>query len=343
MKKIPVILAGGKGERFWPLSRAKNPKQILSLMSDEPMILETYKRLASFDNFYVIANNALCDSFRPILPDEVGYIVEPIARNTAPAIGLACAFLQKKYGDCVVFFETADHFYQNPEEYLNIVRKACEFAEKDDKIVLIGIKPDSPHTGYGYIEQGDFIGDIFYSVRKFKEKPDYDTAASYLEKGTFSWNSGMFIAKTSVLLDEISKWLPQLGKILSQLQEINFQEPKLSEIFQQAPKISIDNGVMEKSDQTVLLKADLQWDDIGDFNAIARHFKEDENGNVIRGKGTLKTLESSDNIVVSDKLVALIGIENLVVVETDDVLLICDRKETQKIKKIVSKIDEKYK
>ena len=284
MKQIPVILAGGRGERFWPLSRIKTPKQNLALMSEKPMILETYQRLKSFDEFFIIANKTLCDSFQPLLPPKVGYIIEPVARNTAPAIGLVCAYLQKKFGDCVVFFETADHYYENPGHYVEEIQKACAFAEKSDKIVLLGIQPDFPHTGYGYIEQGELIQDSFYLVRNFKEKPNYETAVEYLEEKTYSWNSGIFIAKASVLLKDISKYLPKLDKILSELQQSEFQEPTLSELFKDAPKISIDHGIMEKSKETVLLKTPLVWDDIRDFNAIARHFKGDNNENIIRRK-----------------------------------------------------------
>ncbi|MHA1522592.1 MAG: mannose-1-phosphate guanylyltransferase [Promethearchaeota archaeon] len=342
MKHIPVILAGGKGERFWPLSRVTKPKQNLPLMSENPMILDTYLRLKSFDEFFIVANQNLCDSFRLVLPSHVGYIIEPTARNTAPAIGLACAYLQQKFGDCVVFFETADHYYSDSSEYLSEVQKACLFAENNDKIVLIGISPDSPHTGYGYIEQGDDIKKSFYNVHQFKEKPDLETAKMYLDKGTFSWNSGLFIAKTSVLLKEISQNLPDLGNILSELQENNFEEPSLSQLFQKTLKISIDYGVMEKSSETVLLKSTMSWDDIGDFNAISRHFSGDSQGNILRGNGNLESIDASENIIISDKLVALIGVENLVIIETDDALLVCNRDETQKIREIVQKLNEKY-
>lgn len=337
-----MILAGGRGERFWPLSRINKPKQNLSLMSENPMIVETYRRLQSFDEFFIIANESLCESFRPLLPTHVGYIIEPFARNTAPAIGLACAYLQQKFGDCIVFFETADHYYSDETKYIHEIQNACEFAEKNDKIVLIGITPDSPHTGYGYIEQGEKIFDSFYNVQKFKEKPNLKTAMEYLKAETFSWNSGLFIAKTSVLLKEISQFLPELGNILLELQKCNFSEPLFTQLFQKAPKISIDYGVLEKSSEIILLKSNMDWDDIGDFNAIARHFNGDSRGNIIRGNGTLNKINSTKNIIISDKLVALIGVNDLVIVETDDALLVCHRSETQKIREIVQNLDEKY-
>lgn len=340
MKIIPVILAGGRGERFWPLSRITKPKQSLALMSEKPMILETYERLQTFDEFFVIANQILCESFKSVLPAKVQYIVEPVARNTAPAIGLACAYLWEKYGECIVFFETADHYYENPTNYRQEINKACDFAMKSDKIVLIGINPDHPHTGYGYIEQGDHIEGDFYEVHQFKEKPNIQQAENYLKSGTFSWNSGMFIAKVSVLLREIGTYIPELEKILTQLRTTDFNTEVLTELFPQAPKISIDYGVMEKSSHTVLLHSSIQWDDIGDFNAISRHFPTDGENNVYHAK--TMSIQSKNNIVMSDKLVSLIGIENLVIIDTEDALLVCHRDETQKIRDIVKKLEKKY-
>lgn len=239
------------------------------------------------------------------------------------------------------FFETADHYYSDETKYIHEIQNACEFAEKNDKIVLIGITPDSPHTGYGYIEQGEKIFDSFYNVQKFKEKPNLKTAMEYLKAETFSWNSGLFIAKTSVLLKEISQFCQNLEIFFWNCRNVIFRT-SIHTTIPKAPKISIDYGVLEKSSEIILLKSNMDWDDIGDFNAIARHFNGDSRGNIIRGNGTLNKINSTKNIIISDKLVALIGVNDLVIVETDDALLVCHRSETQKIREIVQNLDEKY-
>ncbi|UYP47956.1 hypothetical protein NEF87_004241 [Candidatus Lokiarchaeum ossiferum] len=340
MKIITLILAGGRGERFWPLSRIARPKQSLPLISDKPMILETYDRLKSLGDFAIVANSDLCQQFKDVLPSSLFYIEEPCARNTAPAIGFACQKIMHTYGDCIIFIETADHFYKDIENYLSEIQKACIFAEKENKIVLIGINPTEPHTGYGYIEEGNKIIDNFYSVSSFKEKPSLDLAKHYLKQGTFSWNSGMFIAKCSVLLKEFKKYLPSMYESFQTMDDQDYKEETVQKIFPLLQRISIDYGIMEKSINTVVLRSNMHWDDIGDFNAISRVHSVRKNGNYYHDE--VVALDSQENIIISEKLVALIGVENLVVVDTPDALLICDRNETQKIRTILKDLDEKY-
>ncbi len=341
MKIIPVILAGGRGERFWPLSTLENPKQCLPLVSDEPMIVDTYNRLSQFDEFFIVANLFLCDKFRGLLPDRVVYIEEPCARNTSPAIGLACIALMQKFGDCIVFFETADHYYKDPDHYLRDIKKACAFAETYDKIVLIGIKPDSPHTGYGYIKSGSPVeaSSDFFFVDSFKEKPDLATAQEYLRDGVFSWNSGMFIAKCSVLLKEIQRYLPSLFAGLEKIRSSGFTSEILDDEFSGFEEISIDYGIMEHSQETVVLSSAMHWDDIGDFNAIARILKPNSSGNF--SKGQVQSINASGNIVASEKLVALIGVDELIIVDTQDALLVCKRSNSQKIKDLIQNFDNR--
>jgi mannose-1-phosphate guanylyltransferase len=341
MKIIPVILAGGKGERFWPLSRIVNPKQSLKLISEDPLILDTFNRLKTFTDFAVIANANLCQDFRKILPNHVTYIEEPMARNTASAIGLACISLMERFGDCIAFFETADHYYKDPIHYLNDIFKACAFAEQSNKIVLIGIVPTEPHTGYGYIKNGSQLSGQIYEVKSFKEKPTLNVAKQYLQEGGYLWNSGMFIAKCSVLLQEIHTNLPDLYSRLLAIKKSGFDPKILQSEFEAAPKVSIDYGVMEKSQNTAVLNSMMDWDDIGDFNAMARILPLDDDGNLSKGK--LCAIDSQNNIIISEKLVGLIGVKNLVIVETPDAILICDKTETQKIRQLVQQLDSKYK
>ncbi len=340
MKIIPLILAGGSGKRFWPLSREKKPKQSLALFSEKPMIVETYERLANFDEFAIVANGFLNQEFAKLLPNDVIFIDEPEPRNTAPAIALAVAKLFHQFGDFIVFIETADHYYKDPDEYIQEIKKVCAYAEQNDQIILVGIQPTEPHTGYGYIKQGQHVTDGFYTVESFKEKPDLQTAKLYLADGEYSWNSGMFISKASVLLAEIKKLLPNVQEILDQIIQHNFAATAIKGFFPQAQKISIDYGVMEKSSNIAVLPSKMHWDDIGDFNALARVRESDEDGNVSNTE--LHTLDSHGNIVIGDKMVALIGVDNLIVVQTEDVLFVGDRKESQNIKELLKKVDKKY-
>ncbi len=343
MKIIPVILAGGRGERFWPLSTPENPKQCLPLVSNEPMLMDTYNRLSEFDEFFIVANSFLCDKFREFLPEDASYIEEPYAKNTASAIGLACISLMEKFGDCIVFFETADHYYKDPNHYIRDIKKACAFAEIHDKIVLVGIKPDNPHTGYGYIKNGSLVegSSDFFFVDSFKEKPDLTTAQGYLRDDSFSWNSGMFIAKCSVLLNEIKRYLPPLFAGLEKIKSSGFTSEVLDDEFRGFEKISIDYGIMEHSQETVVLSSTMHWDDIGDFNAIARILKPNSSGNF--SKGQVQSINASGNIVVSEKLVALIGVDDLIIVDAPDALLVCKRSDSQKIKDLIRNFDNKNK
>jgi len=344
MKRISIILAGGKGERFWPLTRISKPKQILPLTSNNPMILDTYNRLSGFDVFYVVANSQLCTSFKTILPENVQYIVEAEPRNTAPAIGLACAEIMRKHGDCIIFFETADHYYSNPSQYISEINKACEFAEKQDKIVLIGINPTKPHIGYGYIQIGDNIDNQFYSVKEFKEKPDRATAQNYLLSGNYLWNAGIYVSKCSVLIAEIKKYLPNLKYFIEKYLIGNTSLEELTELFHKTENTSIDYGMLEKSLITSVMKTSFPWEDIGDFNSLKYVLQCDEYGNFYKSTGIkISSLDSNDNIIITEKKIALIGIKNIAVVETPDVLFICKRSDTQKIKQLLESVENEYK
>jgi len=342
MKRIPVVLAGGKGERFWPLSREDKPKQLLSLITKKPLILETYERLKVFDDFYVVANKKLCDAFKALLPTQINYIVEPIGRNTAPAIGYACMYLSAKYDDCIVIIEPADAYHIDLDNYTQVMIEACDYAADNAAIIMIGISPSHPHTGYGYVRIGNHIKGSIFSVRSFNEKPDIETARRFLEAGNYCWDAGKFIAKCSVLIDEIKLQLPEIYDHLVAIRDSNFDEEVIKNEFNQIEKISIDVGIMEKSDKLAILKSSMDWDDVGDFNSIARIRKDpDLKGNYTLGN--IKAISSSSNIVISEKLVALIGVNDLIVVDTSDALLVCSRDKSQEIKKLVKCLEQKYK
>jgi mannose-1-phosphate guanylyltransferase len=344
-KIISVILAGGKGQRFWPLSRESKPKQVLKITSESPMIVETYKRLKKFGEVAIVANRHLCEMMMQYLPKNIIYIIEPLARSTAPALGLAAHFLQKKFGRCILIVEAVDHFYKNIDQYNQILNAGVKYVKKKNKIVILGIKPNHAHTGYGYIELSrsttmEKADDMFASVNSFKEKPDLKNAKKFVKSGHYYWNSGVYIVPSLLFIHEIQKILPNLHLSLARMSKFDFSLEILNQEFEKCPNISIEYGVFEKSKNLMVMKSSMHWDDIGDFNAFARLLKPDEKRNYTINKIT--TYKSEDNIIVSEKLVVLIGVENLVVVDTPDALLICNRKKTQDIKKICKNIDRKY-
>jgi len=339
-----VIMAGGYGERFWPLSRKKRPKQCIPINSDKPMIKETVDRLRPLfkDNIYISTGINLANEIRKTLPNSK-FILEPMARNTAACIGLSAITLLKEDKEAIMFLETSDHINNDENLYLKNIDLALKTAKESDHIVLMGIKPSQPHTGYGYIEISNNYKGIIDHVNCFKEKPDLKTAKEYIKSGKFFWNSGMFISKCSVMLNEIKEHMPKLYSSLIKIQESDFDKEVLRKEFEGLDKISIDYGVMEKSNKTLVLKADMHWDDIGDLKAFERFTKEDENGNVV--KGNLIELDSKNNIIISgkEKLVSLIGIKDTIITVTDDVILVADKRRAQDVKSIVNKLSKNNK
>jgi len=348
MKFTAVIMAGGVGERFWPKSRKNCPKQFLSLTSDgETMIQKTVKRLeplVSQQDIYIITNAhylALVYEQLPDLPHE-NIIAEPCPRNTAPAIGLAASIIAQKYQDAVMFFLPSDHLIHHEENYLNILRKAAQAALQDKNLITIGITPTYPETGYGYIkyQHTENSADHIYPVDCFVEKPDLQTAESYLKSGGYLWNSGMFIWKASSILYNIRKYMPDLWnglqKIIADYQTKEF-EFTLSQVFPELPSESIDFGIMEKAEHIFTIPSDFGWDDVGSWLALERINKTDENHNML--DGDVLTI-NSHNCTVSgnDKTIAILGVDDLVIVDTDDALLICHKNQTQDIKKILAEL-----
>jgi mannose-1-phosphate guanylyltransferase len=337
-----VIMAGGSGTRFWPYSRSNKPKQLLKIFSDKSMMNETVNRLSpviSSENIYVATNSHLADLMKQELKG-VNYVVEPIPKNTAACIGLSAISIMEKDPEGVMFIETSDHVYKDEEAYINTIRKAAIAAIKN-KIVLIGIKPTFAHTGLGYIQYGNVFDEGIpdtYIIDDFKEKPDLKTAKSFLEQGNYLWNSGMFIAKCSVMLDEINKYMPELYDGLLRIKNSGFDSDVISEVFEYIDGVSIDYGVMEKSDNTVVIKTDMPWDDIGDFLALERWFTKDENRNTV-----LCEFEgnAADCIIMSQsrKIIAN-NVTSLIIADTPDATLIMQKEDMQNIKKLYTKVKD---
>jgi mannose-1-phosphate guanylyltransferase len=343
-KFIPIILAGGKGERFWPVSRLKRPKQFLCLDgSGKSLLQSTAERLLSlaggWENLWVITSAIIADGVREQLPNlpNSNILVEPQGKDTAPAVTWATLEVAKKYDrDVIVGFFPADHWIGDTLAYEKTLEAAVQEAASEPSIVTLGIKPNQPATGYGYIEQGlekkSFNGLPVYQVNRFTEKPDQTTAQSFIDSGNFSWNSGMFIFQAGVVLDELEKYAPEMLHLLTE---------KGQDAYAHLQKESIDYALMEKTQLACVLPANFGWDDLGDWNGVERLLK----GNQINvelgthiGKNTQNALiYTSDN----DEVIVTIGLKDVVIVRDGNVTLVVDKDHTQDIKEVVAALKDK--
>ncbi|MEK7275580.1 MAG: sugar phosphate nucleotidyltransferase [Candidatus Desantisbacteria bacterium] len=352
MAVYAVIMAGGSGTRFWPVSRQSIPKQCLHITSHKSMIRETVDRLIPIierDKFYVATGNHLYEPIRQDMPD-IGFILEPVAKNTAPCIGLSMIHLLHKDPDAIVLLETADHYYQDEELYRQHLLEAINHAATHNNICLIGIKPSYPATGYGYIQQGNPVNEHeirIFEVQKFVEKPNIDVAKQYVSSGEYLWNSGMFIARAQVMLDEIALYMPRLYAGLMKIHAaIKKADKSVNTVTQQVFKslppeeaVSIDFGVMEKSKNVVVVEGIFPWDDVGSWASMDKIMPKDDNENVVNG-AEYTGIESSRNIIysTSKRLITLLGVHDMVIVDTDDAVMICPKGKTEDVKKIVDKL-----
>ncbi len=347
MKKTALIMAGGRGERFWPQSRVDLPKQFLCLTGDgKTMIQLTVERirpLVNMEDIYIATNEnyrTLVKEQLPELPEE-NILCEPIGRNTAPCIGLGAEHIAKKYGDALMLVLPSDHLIKYTSIFCQTLEDACAVAEAGDNLVTLGITPDSPDTGYGYIKfNPERMLDRAYAVERFVEKPDLETAKGYLTSHEYLWNSGMFIWRTSVILDNIRQYLPELYEGLERIREAigtPAQEETLEREFRAFKSVSIDYGVMEKAKDIYCVAGNFGWDDVGSWLAVGRIRKTNEFGNVV--DGNVVTIDTRNSIIQGgDKLIAAVGLRDLVVVDTEDAILICDKDSAGDIKKVLENL-----
>ena len=347
-----VIMAGGKGTRFWPLSRNNRPKHLLNITGEKTIIQYTVDRITPLmarENILIVTGASHGDEIRQQLPQlpAGNILVEPIGRNTAPCIGLAAMHIRKKDPDAVMCVLPSDHLIADTEAFLASLIAARDMAKKRACLVTIGIRPRWAETGYGYMERGavtDTVGKTkVYQVRSFREKPDFAKAEAFLKDGKFFWNSGMFIWKVSTLLDAIERLIPDLYEGLLAIEEgigTDREVQILSEVYQNMEPVSIDYGVMEKASDVVMLEGDFGWSDIGSWDALWDVLDKDAKGNVVRGR-VIRSGTSNCLVYSPHKMVTLIGVEDLIVVEADDSLLICRRGASQDVKKVVTHLEEK--
>ncbi len=332
-----LILAGGSGSRLWPLSRELYPKQLLNLQSEDSLLQNTYKRLSSLiddDSIIALTGVKHVSSVKAQLSklsSSVRVLSEPISRNTAPAIAVAVKNILDKGKDDVILVVPSDHLIKNTDKFISTVKKGEVLANKG-YLVTFGVQPSYPETGYGYINVSDISVESGFKVNKFVEKPDYELAEKYFKSGKYFWNAGIFMFKASVFMEELKKNSPEIYSLLYKFDFTQSDEIKYLD-FELMPNISIDYAVMEKSDKIALVKLESDWNDLGSWASIYDTEKKDENGNVLVGH--VIDLESKNSLVYSSsKLCATIGLEDIVLIETEDAVLACRKDRTQDVKKV---------
>lgn len=353
MNTYGVIMAGGGGTRFWPLSRQKTPKQLLNLTGNELMINEAVDRLALVTdkkNIFIVTNKIQVPSMieatkERLLPDHI--LSEPAARNTAACIGYAAMEIVQKYGDGVMVITPSDHFIRDIEAFTGILKAAVKTAEETSKLITVGITPTFPATGFGYIKF-----DKYNTVKKgtakpvieFREKPDEETAKVYVDSGVYAWNSGMFVWKASTILAKFQEYIPDIYADLAKIGNAMGTEREMStinEIYPNIRKISVDYAIMEPSasrGDVLVILGEFGWSDVGSWDMMDVLHTPDENNNVFVGDTV--AVDVKDTVIYSSgKTVAAVGVTNLVIVETSDAVMVCPKDKAQEVKKIVDEIN----
>jgi mannose-1-phosphate guanylyltransferase len=355
VKIYPVIMAGGSGTRFWPLSRKNRPKQFLALAGDEPLLTATVNRLpplAKARETFVVCGPAHAAAARKLLPKlpEQNFIVEPCARNTAPCVGLAALHVARKDPKGVILMLPADHHIARPPAFRDALAAAADLAARG-AIATIGVRPSRPETGYGYLKIGPRLAvrgrkgkAAAHKVERFVEKPDLVTAARYLADGGYLWNSGIFAFRADVILEEIRRAMPVLGEQLDAI-DAAFGKPTykktLARVFPECPSISIDYGVMEKSTRIAVIPADFGWSDVGSFAALPDVKPTDRLGNVAEGDAVVVDAHNVVVLAKGGRPVAVVGIDDVVVVDAGDAVLVCRRDRAQDVRQAVEELSRR--
>jgi mannose-1-phosphate guanylyltransferase len=352
VKIYPVVMAGGSGTRFWPLSRKDRPKQFLALAGEEPLISATVHRLpplAKARQTFVVLGPTHARAARKLLPElpAENFIVEPCARNTAPCVGLAALHVAARDPKGIIAMLPADHHVARPDSFRETIAAAARVAN-DGLIATIGIRPSRPETGYGYLKLGTRLPGAkgkgrsqAHRVERFVEKPDLVTAARYLADGDYLWNSGIFVFRADVILEEIRKAMPVLGEQLEAIARTlgtPAYKKTIARVFPECPSISIDYGVMEKSHRIAVVPADFGWSDVGSFAALPEVREQDPLGNVVEGDGLV--VDGRNNVVVGTRgrPLVVVGLDDVVAVDAGDAILVVARERAQDVRRAVEEL-----
>lgn len=351
MNHYGVIMAGGGGTRFWPLSRQKTPKQLLNLSGKDLMVNEAVERMATVigkSNIFIVTADVQAPAMITATAGKVfprNILAEPAARNTAACIGYAAMEIFRKYGDGVMIITPADHYIEDVPALSEIFKTAILTAEEQDKLVTIGLKPTFPSTGFGYINYEAGNEGTVKTVIEFREKPDEETAKKYVESGRYAWNSGMFIWKASLILKKLKEYVPDVYEDLKKIGDsMNTPQEQeiLHEVYPNIRKISIDYAVMEPSatkGDVLVIPGDFGWNDVGSWDMMDILHNPDENGNICLGD--VVTVDAKDTVIYSStRTVTAVDVENIVVVETSDAIMVCRKDKAQEVKRIVDALNE---
>ncbi len=347
-----VVMAGGSGTRFWPMSRTAKPKQMLALVTGRPLIVETVARLEGRvppERVLLVTNAAYADAARALLPEvpRANVVPEPCGRDTAACIGLAATIALAKDPGAVLAVLAADHVVAPEAEFRSALACAEQvIAARPRTLVTFGIRPTRPATGYGYLERGPELGRVdgkpYFRVAAFREKPDLATAERFVAAGSFLWNAGIFVFRADAILERISRFLPDLARDLPAVARRYLETGVIErDAYAALTKISIDFGVMEKDDDVAVIESGFQWDDVGSFAALERVLPKDESGN--QGFGRRAAIDARDNVVVAAEghLIALVGVSDLVVVHTADATLVCRKSDAERVKEMVNLLEKR--
>ncbi|MDR3594814.1 mannose-1-phosphate guanylyltransferase [Clostridium sp.] len=332
-----LIMAGGKGTRFWPLSTEERPKQFLNLIGEDTMIQMTVNRIRPIipiERIFVCTGEMYVNLVKEQLPElpESNIIIEPEGRNTAPCIALSALVICRHYKDSTMIVLPSDHLIKNEEKFRNIIEGAEEFIKNNEEaIITLGMKPNRPETGYGYIKYNNKISENgtlnTFKVDKFVEKPNEEKAKKYFENESYLWNGGMFLWKTSTIIDQIKKYLPQTYEAIREIENVREEslQKLINERYHRTEAISIDYAILEKSKNIYVIPSEIEWDDIGTWKSVERYKEKDINNNILEGNA--RVIESKSNIAINNgKRIVLIGIADVMTLETEDSIYIVNKK-----------------